>query len=94
MASNEPENKDFPGRSITPLFFNNFYLIVGEQTSRITLGETPFNDVPPNFSSTIVMPTEVAIELATKILSLASQQGILSPLQAIPTGGLSGAAIG
>ena len=68
---------DFPGRMITPLYFNSFYLNVQSQTTRFTMGETVYSNVPANFSSTFVMPTEVATDLALKILQLAINQGVL-----------------
>lgn len=70
-------NEDFPGRGAIPLFANQFYVSVGPQTARLTLGEHAFNGQVPNWFSTVVMTTPVAVDLARKILKLAKDQGFI-----------------
>ncbi len=68
--------EDFPGRTDIPLFSNQFYVSVGPHTTQLTLGEYTFNGQTPNWFSTVVMTTPVAVDLAQKILKLAKDQGI------------------
>ena len=70
--------ENFPGRNITPIFANQFYVVVADQTTRLTLGEIVFVAAPANFSSAVVMPTSVAIDLAQNILRIAREQGYLN----------------
>lgn len=68
--------EDFPGRYDIPQFSNQFYVSVGPHTTRLTLGEYTFNGQVPNWFSTVVMTTPVAVDLARKILKLAKDQGV------------------
>ena len=68
--------KEFPGRLIQPLYFNAYYVIVQNWGTRVVLGESIYTDVPINYTSAAVIPTETAISMAKDILRLAIRQGI------------------
>lgn len=72
---------NFPGRYIAPLFYNQFYVVLDPATVRLTLGEKVFDGQEPNFTSAVVIPTDIAIDLAQKILHLARNQGITTAEQ-------------
>lgn len=84
-----PVPDNFPGKFITPLFFNQFHIVVSAQTTRVTLGEIVFIDAPAHFSSAYVVPTMVAIDMAENILRIAREQGYLKdqpPTQGVKVG--------
>ena len=74
--SNLPEG-DFPGRLITPLFYNMFYMSVQPQIVRLTFGESVFSTSAPHYTSAIAMPTDVALDMAQAIIRLAVAQGMV-----------------
>lgn len=90
----EPLWQEFPGRLITPIFFNSFYMAVQPLFTRLTLGETVYSNVPPNYNAAVVLPTAVAVDMAQKMLQLAIKQGFVkiedirltSPEEADPIG--------
>lgn len=68
---------DFPGRLISPLFYNMFYISVQPQFVRFTFGESVFSNSTPNYTSAIAMPTDVSLDMAQAIIRLAVGQGLV-----------------
>jgi hypothetical protein len=69
---------DYPGRFIPPVAYNSFYVIVQEKSTRFTLGEQMYADIPAHYSATFMLPTETSVDLAKTILRLAVRQNFLT----------------